>query len=269
MDKPVEDKIALSASERPRRSRVSGIERSVQILDALVQKGAPASAYDIAKSVGAPMSTIYSIVDELASRDILSRVEDGMIWLGPRLMRYGLAYQAKVDLLVEAKREMARLSKAIGETVQICSRDEEMMVVTAMAEGDSHFRVSSDVGTRVPVNWTASGRLLLGHLPPDESHAAFVRYARPSPTGRAETDPARLAKQAGEDFRNRLAVQLGASEFAVACIASPIRDGAGACAATISIVLAEEKARQRLDFYADKVRDAAAAIENALGHTFS
>lgn len=269
MDKAVEDQIIREDAAKPSRSRVSGIERSIQILDALTEKGAPASAYDIAKSVRAPMSTVYSIVEELASRDMLSKVEGGLIWLGPRLLRYGLAYEAKVDLLVEAKREMARLCGMVGETVQICSRDEGMMVVTAMADGDSHFRISSDVGTRVPVNWTASGRLLLGHLPLEERRAAFERYSRPSPTGRAETDPIRLAEQAGEDFRNRLAVQLGASEFSVACIASPIRDAAGACAATISIVLAEEKARRRLDYYANLVRASAAAVENALGHSAS
>lgn len=247
------------------RSRVSGIERSVQILDALSERGLPASAYDIAKSIRAPISTVYSIVEDLVSRGVLSRTEDNLVWLGPRLLRYGLSYQAKMDLLVEAKREMARLYRTVGETVQICSRDEGMMVVVAMADGDGHFRISSDVGTRVPINWTASGRLLLGHLPAEERRAAFERYSRPSPTGRAETDPAVLARQAGEDFADRLAVQLGASEFSVACIASPIRDAAGACAATISIVLAEQKARERLDHYAGEVRRSAAAIEGALG----
>ncbi|WP_246248867.1 IclR family transcriptional regulator [Chelativorans alearense] len=267
MDKAVEDRNIREKAAKAPRSRVSGIERSIQILDALTEKGVPASAYDIAKSVKAPMSTVYSIVDELTARRMLTKVEGGLIWLGPRLLRYGLAYQAKVDLLVEAKREMVRLCAAIGETVQICSRDEGMMVVTAMADGDSHFRISSDVGTRVPVNWTASGRLLLGHLPLKERRAAFERYSQPSPTGRAELDAVRLAEQAGEDFQNRLAVQLGASEFSVACIASPIRDAAGTCAATISIVLAEEKARRKLDFYADQVKASAAAVENALGHT--
>ncbi len=264
MDKAVDEEVRNSLG-KARRSRVSGIERTVQILDALTDRGGPTSAYDIAKSIRAPMSTIYSIVEELIQRDLLTKVEGGLIWLGPRLLRYGLAYEAKLDLLVEAKREMTRLCDSIGETVQICSRDEGMMVVAAMADGDSHFRVSSGVGTRVPVNWTASGRLLLGHLPTEERLAAFKLYSRPSPTGLATVDPHQLSEEAGEDFRNRLAVQLGASEFSVACIASPIRDGNGTCAATISIVLPEEKARRRLEFYSEQVKGSAAAIENALG----
>ena len=47
------------------------------------------------------------------------------------------------------------------------------MVVLQMAEGPGHFRVTSRVGSRVPLNWTASGRLLVGHLPDDERIAFF------------------------------------------------------------------------------------------------
>ncbi|NNG05685.1 MAG: IclR family transcriptional regulator [Inquilinus sp.] len=247
------------------RTRVGGIERTVQILDLLSSRGEPASAYDIAKSVGAPVSTVYAIVEELVTRGLLTRDGDGTVWFGPRLFRYGLAYESRMDVLTEAKHEMSRLSRSIGETVQICCRDEGMMVVAAMADGEGHFRISSDVGTRVPLNWTASGRLLLGHLPSDVREAAFRDVARRSPTGRAETDPKALARQAGRDFARRLAVQLGASEFSVACIASPIRDMSGTCAATISIVLAEQKAQANLERYAEAVKASAGAVERALG----
>ena len=130
-----------------------------------------------------------------------------------------------MDMFAEAKREMQRLSQATGETVQICARDEGMMVVIGMAEGEGHFRVASNVGTRVPLNWTASGRLLLGHLPDDERRAAFADCAKPSHTGTAETDPDKLAAQSRADFVNRLSIQMSSSEFSVACIAAP-RTGA-------------------------------------------
>lgn len=236
-------------------------------MDLLCSLGRPTNAYEIAKSIEAPISTVYSIVEELSARGLLSRSDDNKLWLGPRLLRYGLAYEAKMDLLAEAKLEMARLSRKINETVQICYRDEGFMVVMAMAHGDGHFRIASDIGTRVPINWTASGRLLLGHLPERERIEAFRAYSKASPTGLAETDPEKLSRKAGEDYRNRLAVQLGASEYAVACIAAPICDKAGVCLATISIVLAEQKAKSDLDFFSAAVRSAACSIEQALGMT--
>jgi DNA-binding IclR family transcriptional regulator len=248
------------------RSRTSGIDRTLQILDALTEREQPMTAYELGRATGAPVSTVYRIVDELLDREMLTRREDGLLWLGPRLMRYGLRYRASMDLFAEARREMRRLMQDTGETVQLCARDGGMMTVIAMEEGRGHFRVTSNVGTRVPLNWTASGRLLLGHLPEAARISAFKEAARPSPTGTADVDPIDLAQQSGADFARRLSIQMGQSEFSVACIAAPIRDERGACAATISIVLAERQAELRAHDLARAVQDAALRIENAAGY---
>lgn len=248
------------------RSRTSGIDRTLQILDTLTAQNRPMSGYELSKETGAPLSTVYRLVDELVERDMLSRRDENTIWLGPRLMRYGLSYRASIDLYAEARREMRALAELTGETVQLCARDGGMMAVIAMVEGPGHFRITSDVGTRVPLNWTASGRLLLGHLDDADRQDAFAEAARPSSTGTAETDPAVLAAQSKRDFANRLSIQMGQSEFAVACIAAPIRDESGACAATISVVLAERQVELRSDELAANVRDAALRIERAVGH---
>lgn len=248
------------------RKRVGAIDRALQILDLLTERGGALSTYELARETGAPASTIYKIVDELLEREMLNRVDDTRVWLGPRLLRYGLAYHASVDALAQARREMERLCREVGETVQICARDEGMMTVVDMARGPGHFNVASDVGTRVPLNWTASGRLLLGHLPEKERCEIFANSARPSETGQADTDPVTLSELARSEFNDRLAVQMSASEYAVACIASPIRDPSGACIATISIVLPESRAEAEYDRLTNAVRASALNIENALGH---
>ncbi len=252
--------------DQERRKRTSGIDRSLQVLDVLSERNEAMTTYDVARSIGAPVSTIYRIVDELIEREMLSRGAGNTVWLGPRLMRYGLVYRASLDTFGMAQQEMNRLCKETRETVQICTRDGGMMLVIGMAVGEGHFRVASDVGTRVPLNWTASGRLLLGHLPEDQRRRAFADCACPSRTGIAETDPEKLSAQARQDFEDRLAVQFNASEFSVACIAAPIRDEAGACAATISVVTADRQAALRRDELSQAVRAAAEAVERSLGH---
>jgi len=246
------------------KKRVGAIDRVLQILDLLTERAVPMSTYELARELGAPASTVYKIADELIERAMLTRGNDGLVWLGPRLMRYGLTYRARMDAFVEAKREMERLCEKVGETVQICVRDEDMMTGIGMVRGKGHFNVASDVGTRVPLNWTASGRLLLGHLPADERRAIFARMARPSETGLAETDPDRLTQVSGDEFKARVAVQMGASEYSVACIASPIRDAKGVCLATISIVLPESRARAELPQLIDAVTTAAQSVENTI-----
>lgn len=250
---------------RKRASRVSALDRMLQILDHLQETGQPATAYELAKATGAPLSTVYATVDDMVSKSLLDRTAAGAVWLGPRLYHYGLTYARNLDFLTVATHEMNELSHAVGETVQVCGRDGDHMVVLAMAEGVGHFQVTSRVGTRVPLNWTASGRLLVGHLDESERLEIFRRSATPSPTGRAETDPVVLATTSPKALDACLSVQQGESDYSVACIAAPIRDRDGACIATISIVVPEFKVDQSDPDLVDAVKSAATRIEDRLG----
>lgn len=254
-----------TAPEPARRSRTSGIDRALQIFDHLQQVEQATTAYEIARGVGAPLSTIYAIIDDLVEKDLLNRDGNGLIWLGPRLYHYGLTYARNLDLLGAATQEMHELARQSGETVQICGRDQDMMVVLAMEDGSGQFHVSSRAGSRSPLNWTASGRLLVGHLPQDELLTIFSRSARVSPTGRAETDPQVLADNAHEALAHGISIQAGESDFAVACIAAPILDQRGVCQATMSIVVPETKVHQKNPDLIDLVRSSARRVESRLG----
>ena len=257
--------LAEAAKVQARRTRVSGIDRALQVIDYLYETGSPAGVYAIAKAIGAPLSTVYVIVDDLVEKNMLSRNSDSSVWLGARLYHYGLAYGRSLDFLNVANHEMHNLSRISGETVQVCGRDGDHMLVLAMADGPGHFQVTSRVGTRVPLNWTASGRLLAGHLPEAERLSLFERCAKSSPTGRAVIDPAVLSDSAKQALDARISIQAGESDYAVACVASPICDEEGACIATISIVLPEQKVSDNPERYTAEVKASAERIETVMG----
>ncbi len=259
------DSIGEAETKGARRSRVSGIDRAMQVIDYLYETGAPAGPYAIAKAIKAPLSTVYVIIDDLVEKNMLGRNADGSVWLGARLYHYGLAYARSLDFMSVTTREMHDLCRQANETVQVCGRDGDNMLVLAMADGPSHFQVASRVGTRVPLNWTASGRLLVGHLPEEERIELFKHCARTSPTGRAEIDAGVLSASAGKAFEERLSIQVAESDYAVACIASPVVDREGQCVATISIVLPEQKAVSDGNHYGEQVRAAAERIEKLMG----
>lgn len=260
-----ESKTAVEKKEPSRRSRVSGIDRVLQVLDFLYEHGSPSGAYMIAKAIGAPLSTVYVTVDDMVEKKLLSRNSEGLLWLGDRLYHYGLAYARSLDFLSVATSEMHDLCRDIGETIQLCGLDGDHMQVLAMADGPGHFQVTSRVGTRVPLNWTASGRLLVGHMSDNERLEIFKRCASPSPTGRADTDPKILSEGAVRAFSQRLSVQAGESDYAVACIAAPVCDEKGACVATISIVLPEQKLMDNTELYTGSVQRSAEKIETVMG----
>lgn len=245
--------------------RASALDRILEVLDQLQAAGRPMTGYDIAKTTGAPLSTVYALIERMVVQGLLSRRTDGTVWIGARIYGYGLLYEGSLEFLDVARDEMHMLSREVQETIQICGRDEGMMVVLQMAEGPGHFRVTSRIGSRLPINWTASGRILLGHLPLETRVALFGKWGRPSPTGLAPTDARELARMSGEALAMRLSVQIGESESFVACLAAPVINLEGECVITISIVLPVAKAVERRQFYVDAAQAAAARIEKRLG----
>ena len=247
------------------RGRRSGLDRAFQVLDHLMASGGSATGYDIARALRAPTSTVYEVIDALVAKGALMRAPgSNRVSLGPRLHFYGLAYARELALPRVIADRIAALSRATGETVQVCVRDGAMMVVQMMSPGTRLFRIGSAVGTRIPLNWTASGRLLVAPLPEAERfslHAAAV----PSPTSRAETDPQALDRACLEAWSARLAVQIGVADEGVACIAAPVRDGDGLCPATISIVVPGTVAEARTAALADELWSATDAVEEAMG----
>ena len=51
-----------------------------------------------------------------------------------------------------------------GATAQVCALRGRKYVVVDCRDGPGPFRITSDIGVEVPIPWTASGRLLVGHM---------------------------------------------------------------------------------------------------------
>ncbi len=265
-EKPTAGRIGPdSPAVSPRRPRVGRMDRALQILDHLYETNEPAGGYAIAKATGLPLSTAYLVVDELVGQDLLTRRADGTVWLGPRLYHYGLAYSRSLDFLGEARRAMNDLCREVGETVQVCGRDHDQVVVLAMADGPGHYRVKSDAGTRVPIALSASGPLLIGHLPEGDRLAVLNRSAGVGPLVDRAMAVKALSDLAPHALEARMSIDVGQNDFRVATIASPIRDADGACVATLAIVLPEQKALSNRDFYVRAARTATEAVEGRLG----
>src|ERR1700674_3599450 len=107
-------------------------------------------------------ATAYEFVRTLSQGRYIERVDkDGSLFLGRRLFELGMAYEGQIDLLREGRPIVEELRNATGETVQLSILDDTRMLVIAKEEGIQPIRIISQIGSRVPVNWAAAGRLLV------------------------------------------------------------------------------------------------------------
>lgn len=217
--------------------RARGIDRVIDILDYLHAKRSPVRIGELARATQTPRSTIYEIVNRLVeARWLELRNGDGAVFFGPAMHYYGSDYLESVDLIRTARLEVTRLAEQVGETAQLCSLDGDKYIVMLNEPGRRMFRISSEIGIKVPIPWTASGRLLVDHLSPDQVREFIPGDDFRLPDGRViQVDDfvaeVALARRAGFARTSALVDRF------TTCLAAPVRDSGGRCLATICFVV--------------------------------
>ena len=225
-------------------SRARGVDRVIEIFRQLHVAQRPMTMRELIEATGAPRSSIYELVAILTDVGWLETATDGSIFFGREMHYYGSDYATHNDLISRAHQSILALVRQYEETTQLCMLEGNKYTVVLSESSARPFNISSDIGVRVPIPWTATGRLLLGHLNADE-----IRALIPS-----------------EDFVLDNGVRIGFDEFLHdvqvskeqgyccteglsnafrLCMAAPIRDRAGFPVAGLCFMTSRDTSPER------------------------
>jgi len=140
--------------------------------------------------------------------------------------------------------EVDRLARETGETSQFCMLHESKYTVVHMRAGSRPFRISSDIGTQVPLPWTASGRLLLAHLEEREIRALIRPEDLQLPSGEIIGIEDFLVSVAAAR-QDGFCMTTGLVDPYTHCIAAPVLDEKGLTAATLCFVVPADTTLRR------------------------
>lgn len=238
-----------SPASKPARvsTRERGLERVYQVFEFLHQHGRPIRVADLAKQLGAPRSSIYELTRSLTDAGLLETFgDDGRLFFGKRLYLYGMDFLRQNDLIRRGRDEVERLAREIGETSELCMLHNDKYTIVHMSQGTRPFRISSAVGAEIPIPWTASGRLLLGHLSDAEirSYIAADDLRLPNGTEITMEDFIASVRRAHADG---YCVTTGQVDAYTRCIAAPIARERGRVAATLCFVVPNDMSDARTD----------------------
>lgn len=242
------------------------VRRAIEIFELLLSVDEPLSVGAIIERLAIPKSTAYDLVKTLTEAQYLERVSGGGLFLGRKLFELGMSYKSHIDLVREGSRVVEELRDLTGETVQMSVLENDMMLVLVKEEGFMPIRIISRVGSRVPVNWAASGRLLVSDLDDDDLRGLLGRSIRQSPSGQAVIDAEMLLLQIRVDRKRGYAVEVNEANIHAGCVAAPVIDANNRCVAALSVVAPEQRLapadRERL---IEAVRSAAGKLSGRIG----
>ena len=227
----------------------------------------PVAMSEIIEALAIPKSTAYELVHTLSRAGYVTAAgRNSGLFLGHKLFALGMAYRSQVDLLKDGGRIVEELRDSTGETVQLSILDNRLMLVLLKEEGIKPLRIISQVGSRVPVNWAASGRLLVSDLDDKQLRKLLTQTVCQSPSGRANTDVDLLIGEIRRFRKRGYGIEVNEANEHAGCVAAPVIDNSGRCIAAISIVVPEQRlAKGNREPLITAVRQAAEKLSQRMG----
>lgn len=244
--------------------RARGIDRALEILECLHAAQQPLRIGEIARRLTAPRSTIYELVNRLQAACVLESYDtDGRVFFGRAVHFYAADYLAADGLSRLARDEVIRLADQTGEAAQYCMLYGNKYTVVHMQRGRKVFRITSEVGVAVPIPWTASGRLLLGHMTREEIDRFVPADDFVLPSGR-QINPDVFHDELTQARRDGFCITTGLVDDFTECIAVPVRNADGIAAACVCFVTIERRSEPDKAQLIDILRSSAKRLSSHL-----
>lgn len=256
-----------TANNSVKSPAVPALEKALDILEYVAQQGAPAVVKQIATNLDLPLATTYRIVKYLCSRGYLTGEAEGEYSLGPQFLYLAQVMTGQFDLISQAKPIMNALAAQTGQTAQLGILQDSGVVYIEQAFPSKPVNIVAALRTVIPINLSASGKVLVAYLNPQEQ-AYFLQTAPlVMQTRRSIVD--REAFQAELLAVRQQGYALDQEEYArgIGCAAAPIWDYKNQAIAAIGITghIKDYNDPENLAQVIAHVMDAARAISRRVG----
>ena len=249
---------------------VQSLDRALDVLEALADAEGDISLSQLSENIGLPLGTVHRLLGSLVARGYAAQDRETRLYgPGPRLLEVAAraAGNRRFDLGRIARPALQRLTEATDETSNLVILHNDEGVYSEQVTSPRLVRMFTEVGQRVPLYCTGSGKAILSALSPDLLEAYLAHTTLQGFTPRTITSAEQLRAELEIARQQGFALDDEERELGVCCVAAPIFDRFGHCLAALSISgptarMSIERARA----LGSLVRQAADACSAQLGY---
>ena len=205
---------------------------------------------EIASMMALNKSTVFGLVNTLATYGLLEQTGSKKYRLGISLFEMGNLAVSRVDIRSEAREVCAPLSYKYPAAIHIAVHSEGQVVYIDKLNVESNIISVSNVGRRAPMYCTGVGKAMLAYLP-RSYRDTYLTYPLHPLTDHTITTREALEAELEQVRETGIAVDNEEIEPGLYCIAAPVfrRDGSPAMAISLSFPMG---AAARVDIEAAK-----------------
>lgn len=226
-------------------SSVKSATRTLDILEFVVAHGRPASAAEIAATLGIPISSLSYLLSTLVDRGYL--VRSGRLHSpGPALSRLQTA-QPIAQLAERVATRLRSISLQLNETAAFFVRQGYEMEAIASEVSAQQLRYNVEVGRLLPLHAFSAGKAILATFAPDELDDYFRSVERIAYTPQTITDETQLRDELMRIGRRGFARTAGEYTPGIVGIGRAVIGQDGALIGAISVAIPMARATPELE----------------------
>jgi DNA-binding IclR family transcriptional regulator len=169
--------------------------RGIDLLQHIADRPAPPDLRDLLAECDYTRPTLYRLLAALEAEDLVVRTQGGRYETGPRLVNLARRALARSDIRELSHQALETLRNLTGETVHLAVPSGDGLVYINKIESPETVRMSSTIGTFVPLHSSGVGKAYLAALPPETSATLIAGATLVPITPFTTTDPAELQRQ--------------------------------------------------------------------------
>lgn len=242
------------------------VSRAIALLKAFDDTHVEWSLSELSDYVNLNRATTHRLLAALESEGLIQRTAAGQYRLGAELIGLGGCAMRANELRNAARAELEALARETGETaiLEILAK-RHTLIIDEVSNRDP-LGLSQDIGARLPLHATSTGKLLLAHRTPAEIEE-HLQGPLTALTPYTITDAAQLRAQLMEIVERGYAVADGELDIGFVAVAAPVYSAGSAVVAAISVGGPSLRmTRARLPEIAASLQVTARRISRRLGH---
>ena len=234
--------------------------RTLDLFETFSDACKPLTLSDLARAIGAPVSSCFGLVKTLENRGYLHPLGSRRAFYPTRKMLDNARRIALHDPVAgQARPVMEDLARATGETVVLSRLSGDLVTYVDVIESRSRIRYAAQAGEVFPVYCSASGKAILSLLPAAEQRSLLARISLDRVTPATITRRPQLLREIAESGARGWAANRGEHIEDVTALAAPLRLGGEACA--LGIAGPTQRMESKFDRHLKSLRTHAARLD--------
>lgn len=245
---------------------VPAVEKTFAVIELFASLNRGYTLSEVSRLLKLPISTTSSLLYTMQNCGYLYRDAKGQFYLSMQIVIQATKVSSQVRPREIAESELVKLTANTGLTSVLAIPDGDQLVWIEKIEGTGHIQLAAQVGKRMNLHHTSTGKAILAHLPDERVDAIVASVGLPASTQFTITSVGALKKELGLVRAQGYAIDSQETGVGILGVAAPVFDHKAKLVGSVGVGGAIFEMDQNLNAIIAAVKKCAKIVSEKLGY---